>query len=590
MMRIIYRYAAAAAAAAAAVPSLLFAVVPTTALQKTVAHRRHPHSAIPIRQHNYHALFSVVNTVTDHHRFSNSFENFEKYNDVHSNHDDHLSNCCVLDSIQFPTVALDVAQRLSVPLIPVATTTDKNTGSAIPVPTLALTLKQQHIIVIEPYTYESQDMSYWYTIHNYSIGIVSLTLQSKKECRTKESNSTKQQQEQEKAIHSSSKKSLKQKPYYIDFMPPLQSRLGRRNNGNSGQPDLLLKAFRSSRWSNTKNSSHHLVTSHNDNNNNYSNRSNATSATKVSSPRPRPPSPLLIYDATAGLGQDSLLIAHAMIQQHQSNIKNSNSKHRDLYTDGTGDRKDTDLEDIGGTIGRVHMIERHPLIAMLLQDALRRLQLIATAKNDSSYTATNTNVAQLLHQCLSLEWNDGVHVFQKILDNLENNKYRNNTLPDHQQSTATTAQNETNVDATTDTTTISSPQQTQHVQVPDIIYLDPMFPTRKKSASVKKNMQLLHSLLGETAVDTSTSNNDMPEQTVTFENKKDQDELTLVRTAYDVARYRVIVKRPIHAPSFLWTATTLPAVALTNVTTTIMIKPSYQIDGTINRWDIYNKP
>ncbi|WP_440683873.1 class I SAM-dependent methyltransferase [Cysteiniphilum halobium] len=37
---------------------------------------------------------------------------------------------------------------------------------------------------------------------------------------------------------------------------------------------------------------------------------------------------------------------------------------------------------------------------------------------------------------------------------------------------------------------------TQHTQKYDVIYLDPMFPERTKSAKVKKNMQLLHELVG----------------------------------------------------------------------------------------------
>jgi hypothetical protein len=33
-------------------------------------------------------------------------------------------------------------------------------------------------------------------------------------------------------------------------------------------------------------------------------------------------------------------------------------------------------------------------------------------------------------------------------------------------------------------------------QVPDVVYLDPMFPPRDKTAKVKKDMALLHRLLG----------------------------------------------------------------------------------------------
>jgi 16S rRNA (guanine1516-N2)-methyltransferase len=56
---------------------------------------------------------------------------------------------------------------------------------------------------------------------------------------------------------------------------------------------------------------------------------------------------------------------------------------------------------------------------------------------------------------------------------------------------------------------------------PDVIYLDPMFPARQKSAKVKKDIALLHELLG-------------PEQ----------DLSSLVAHALSVAKYRVVLKRP----------------------------------------------
>lgn len=61
---------------------------------------------------------------------------------------------------------------------------------------------------------------------------------------------------------------------------------------------------------------------------------------------------------------------------------------------------------------------------------------------------------------------------------------------------------------------------------PDVIYLDPMYPERKKSARVKKSMQILQQLHG-------IENND-----------KD-----LLRYSLECAKKRVVVKRPIHAPS-----------------------------------------
>ncbi len=56
---------------------------------------------------------------------------------------------------------------------------------------------------------------------------------------------------------------------------------------------------------------------------------------------------------------------------------------------------------------------------------------------------------------------------------------------------------------------------------PDVIYLDPMFPPRGKQAKVKKDIALLHQLLGSEA-----------------------DLGSLLQAALKVARYRVVLKRP----------------------------------------------
>jgi 16S rRNA (guanine1516-N2)-methyltransferase len=61
---------------------------------------------------------------------------------------------------------------------------------------------------------------------------------------------------------------------------------------------------------------------------------------------------------------------------------------------------------------------------------------------------------------------------------------------------------------------------------PDVIYLDPMYPDKKKSASVKKNMQLLQKLLGH-----------------------DLDTDAVLNAALGKAAKRVVVKRPKGAPS-----------------------------------------
>lgn len=67
----------------------------------------------------------------------------------------------------------------------------------------------------------------------------------------------------------------------------------------------------------------------------------------------------------------------------------------------------------------------------------------------------------------------------------------------------------------------------QHQQLgtpPDVVYIDPMFPERRKSAAVKKDMQILQKLHG-------TDNNNAE----------------LLETAIATARKRVVIKRPMHA-------------------------------------------
>lgn len=81
---------------------------------------------------------------------------------------------------------------------------------------------------------------------------------------------------------------------------------------------------------------------------------------------------------------------------------------------------------------------------------------------------------------------------------------------------------------------------------PDVIYLDPMFPERKKSAAVKKEMQIFHKLVGA-----------------------DEDADRLFEIALARARNRVVVKRPRIAP------------AMTGR------EPSHVIEGKRNRYDVY---
>ncbi|WP_086932993.1 class I SAM-dependent methyltransferase [Agarilytica rhodophyticola] len=80
----------------------------------------------------------------------------------------------------------------------------------------------------------------------------------------------------------------------------------------------------------------------------------------------------------------------------------------------------------------------------------------------------------------------------------------------------------------------------------DVVFLDPMFPERKKTALVKKEMRAFHSVVGQ-----------------------DEDADHLLDKALHISRYRVVVKRPRIAPFLAGK------------------KPSYQLEGKSSRFDIY---
>lgn len=88
---------------------------------------------------------------------------------------------------------------------------------------------------------------------------------------------------------------------------------------------------------------------------------------------------------------------------------------------------------------------------------------------------------------------------------------------------------------------------------PDVIYLDPMFPEKKKSAKSGKESELLKSLV---------------------EPPSPEEESALLLAALAVTKKRVVVKRPIHAPELK---------AISNK----KIKPRVQFKGRSVRYDVY---
>ncbi len=161
-----------------------------------------------------------------------------------------------------------------------------------------------------------------------------------------------------------------------------------------------------------------------------------------------------VLDATAGLGRDAFVLA---------------------------------------TLGcKVQLVERHPVVAALLDDGLAR------AKADPEIGGWVSERMQLLHASS-----------HDALVNLADD-------PDF--------------------------------VAPDVVYLDPMYPHKKKSALVKKEMRVFQTLVGA-----------------------DLDADGLFEPAYALATKRVVVKRPDYA-EFLAQA-----------------KPSMAIETKKNRFDIYVK-
>lgn len=86
--------------------------------------------------------------------------------------------------------------------------------------------------------------------------------------------------------------------------------------------------------------------------------------------------------------------------------------------------------------------------------------------------------------------------------------------------------------------------------LPDVIYIDPMFPARSKSAQVKKEMQFFHDIVGT-----------------------DEDSENLLLKSLNLAKKRIVVKRPRLAEKL-----------------TDKIQPAFEISGKSTRYDVYLPP
>lgn len=95
-------------------------------------------------------------------------------------------------------------------------------------------------------------------------------------------------------------------------------------------------------------------------------------------------------------------------------------------------------------------------------------------------------------------------------------------------------------------TCVLMPDLAADIGRPDVVYLDPMYPQRQKSAAVKKEMAYFHGLVGSA-----------------------QDEAGLLHMAREIAGKRIVVKRP-RLGQYLNDE-----------------KPAYQYSGKSTRFDVY---
>ena len=201
----------------------------------------------------------------------------------------------------------------------------------------------------------------------------------------------------------------------------------------------------------------------------------------------------IVFDFNAGFGQDSIIMA------------------------------------LGGA-RKVHMVERDPIVGLLLADAMRRLELISCLEVDK-------DDIQNVHESEILRARD---LFQKLslyqYDSIEFAK----SVRLHQLDVQDTLKG---------------------IARPDVCYLDPMFPPRTKSSAVKKNMQILHGLF---------KHDEMKGDRI-------EEEKKLLKEALMLANKRVVVKRP---------AAALPLGFEKDVDTDIKL-PSYSLKGSVNRFDVY---
>jgi 16S rRNA (guanine1516-N2)-methyltransferase len=159
---------------------------------------------------------------------------------------------------------------------------------------------------------------------------------------------------------------------------------------------------------------------------------------------------------------------------------------------------------------RVTLVERHPVIAALLADGLRR-------------ASQDEKIGPLIRERIRLVIGDSLRVMPEMREaKVTNHGIRRQGLAHLPSSKRLQG---TGVHEQADNTADSVPCDSLLAKPPEVIYLDPMYPESGKSALVKKETQLLRLLAGP-----------------------DGDSNELLPAALACGRQRVVVKRPIAAP------------------------------------------
>jgi hypothetical protein len=280
-----------------------------------------------------------------------------------------------------------------------------------------------------------------------------------------------------------------------------------------------------------------------------------------------------IWDMTAGLGQDSMLLWLST---------------RALGSSKSGTSSSASSENENPTLV---MFEKNVIVASLLNDALKRLEahieaqgtrslLTASQQSDNNNNNNNNNNSDRRSSSgIKLVSGDSLQILRRLLNKKENEPCDGSGSDDE------------NKDG------LDSVFMEGGVAKPDVIYLDPMFPSRRKSALVKGNMQLLQKLLHTQvpkkrkvnqnqrgydddtnemktefkkliSIDVNDSTKEDDSNKVDSGSDSDEDG-QLLKHACEFASRRVVVKRPIHGPPLGDN------------------KPSHSIKGSVSRFDVY---